>query len=55
MAIIEWAEKLDYLLPKEYLKIELSVRNDSERLMKFKAQGARYKILLEKINENIRL
>lgn len=54
VAIIEWAEKLGFLLPKEYLKIELSVKSDSKRLIKFKAEGSRYVKLLGVIGENIR-
>ncbi len=54
VAVIEWADRLGFLLPKEYLKVELSLRKDLTRLIKFKAQGARYEKLLEKINESIR-
>ncbi|MFH1198991.1 MAG: tRNA (adenosine(37)-N6)-threonylcarbamoyltransferase complex ATPase subunit type 1 TsaE [Candidatus Omnitrophota bacterium] len=54
VAVIEWADRLDYLLPKEYLKVELSLAKDLSRLIKFKAYGARYETLLEKINEDFR-
>jgi tRNA threonylcarbamoyladenosine biosynthesis protein TsaE len=54
IAVIEWADKLGYLLPKDYLGIELFVRGESERLFEFKACGRHYQELLEKIHENIR-
>lgn len=55
IVVIEWADRLKYLLPKEFLKIELWVRNKSQRLLKFSAFGRGYKKLLKKIYENIRV
>ncbi len=54
VTVIEWAERLKYLLPKEYLGLELFIRQNSQRLFKFSAKGTRYKELLGKIYENIR-
>jgi tRNA threonylcarbamoyladenosine biosynthesis protein TsaE len=54
VAVIEWADRLKYLTPKEHLKIELLLGADSKRLIKFTAHGRRYKELLKKIHENIR-
>lgn len=54
ITIIEWADRLKYLLPKEFLKIELFIKTNSKRLIKLKAIGKRYEELLEKIYENIR-
>lgn len=54
VTVIEWADRLRYLLPNEYLKIELFIRSDSRRLLKFTAFGSRYKRLLKGIHENIR-
>lgn len=54
VVVIEWADRLDYLLPKECLRIELFVKSKSNRLIKFSAFGIRYKRLLEEINEDIR-
>jgi tRNA threonylcarbamoyladenosine biosynthesis protein TsaE len=51
---IEWPERLKYLLPKECLKIKLSVRGERERSLEFKAAGKRYCELLEKINADLR-
>lgn len=54
IAVIEWADRLKYLLPGEFLKIELSIRRDPHRLLEFRAKGARYKELLRKIHEDFR-
>lgn len=54
VTIIEWADRLKRLLPKESLKIELFFRTNTHRAMKFGASGTRYKELLAKIREDIR-
>ncbi|MCX5706655.1 MAG: tRNA (adenosine(37)-N6)-threonylcarbamoyltransferase complex ATPase subunit type 1 TsaE [Candidatus Omnitrophica bacterium] len=52
IAVIEWADKLGYLLPKEYLGVKLITRTYSQRLLKFTAYGARYKELIKEVREN---
>lgn len=54
VTVIEWAERLKYLLPRECLKIKLFIKTDSERVFQVIAFGGRYKKLLKKIDENIR-
>jgi len=54
VTVIEWADRLKYLLPQEFLKIQLSIRKDAQRLLKLTAKGSRYKELLRKIHEDIR-
>lgn len=54
VALIEWAGRLKYLLPKEFLKIELSHKARTQRVLEFTAFGAGYKELLKEIYENIR-
>lgn len=54
ITVVEWADRLKYLLPKEYLKIRLSIKSDSQRLLEFSAYGRHYRELLGKIYENIR-
>lgn len=54
VTVIEWADRLKYLLPRESLKIEISFRTNSQRLLEFSAIGSRYKELLGKIHENLR-
>jgi len=54
ITLIEWPERLKFLLPKEFLKIKLSAKAANSRSLQFVARGAGYKRLLGKINENIR-
>jgi tRNA threonylcarbamoyladenosine biosynthesis protein TsaE len=52
--VIEWADRLGCLMPKEYLKVELAIKANKQRLIKFTPVGRHYKELWEKIRENIR-
>lgn len=54
VTVIEWADRLEYLLPKEFLKVELSVKDNAQRLFKFVAFGEHYEEILRKIHENTR-
>ncbi len=54
ITVIEWADRLKYLLPKEFLKIGLSFKTSSQRSLKLVAFGRRYKELVKKIHENFR-
>ena len=53
ITLIEWPQRLKFLLPREFLKIKLVFKARQQRSLSFTAKGARYKKLLEKINENI--
>lgn len=46
VTVIEWADRLKYLLPKEFLSIELAIKGSSQRLLRITAAGERYKRLL---------
>ncbi|MDD5692171.1 MAG: tRNA (adenosine(37)-N6)-threonylcarbamoyltransferase complex ATPase subunit type 1 TsaE [Candidatus Omnitrophica bacterium] len=54
ITLIEWPERLKFLLPKEFLKIKLSAKAANSRSLQFIARGSAYKRLLGKLNENIR-
>ncbi|TRZ95450.1 tRNA (adenosine(37)-N6)-threonylcarbamoyltransferase complex ATPase subunit type 1 TsaE [bacterium] len=54
VSIIEWPERLEQLIPKEYLRIDLKIISFNKRLFRFSCQGKRYKELLGEINEDIR-
>lgn len=54
ITVIEWAERLGCLLPREYLKVNLSIKKDTVRLMEISAFGRHYETLLDKIRENFR-
>ena len=54
VTVIEWADRLKYLTPQEFLKVELFLKPRTRRLLKFSAFGKRYKELLKRIHDNIR-
>ena len=51
--LIEWPERMNGLIPKEHLWVNLEHVDDEEREMKFKASGKRYDELLEVIRHGI--
>lgn len=53
ITLIEWPERLKFLLPKEFLKIKLLPKGKHHRSLQFIAKGLRYKKLLGKISEDI--
>jgi tRNA threonylcarbamoyladenosine biosynthesis protein TsaE len=53
VSVIEWPERLGCFMPPDYLEVELSYRGETNRGLKFKAKGPRYKKILKEINENI--
>ena len=54
VTVIEWADRLKYLLPKEFMGVKLYLKGKSQRSLEFFASGRRYEHLLEKIREDIR-
>ena len=54
VTVIEWPQRLKFLLPKEFLKIKLIVKTKASRLLEFSAKGLRHKQLLEETYEDIR-
>jgi tRNA threonylcarbamoyladenosine biosynthesis protein TsaE len=53
VCVVEWAQRLDGLLPPEYLKIELAAKGGTQRSLVFSALGQRYRKILEKIDAHI--
>ncbi len=49
ICVIEWAEKVMGLLPKERLIIEFDFISENERKLIFKPEGKRYKELVDKV------
>ena len=45
--LIEWPERMERLIPRERLWVQLESMNEDEREMKFKSNGQRYDELLE--------
>ena len=56
LTVIEWAEKIEQLLPKENLKIEIKFKDRYQRTISFIPQGDRFNKFLEELNriENFR-
>lgn len=54
ITVVEWADRLRYLLPKECLKIELGIKTARQRRLRFIPIGERYKDLVKRIHEDIR-
>ena len=52
ISVIEWADKLGRLAPREFLKIQLLVAGKNKRKLKISAEGLKYKKLLEDIRED---
>jgi len=48
VCVIEWAEKMKMLLP-DYLQVDLAVKGENKREIKFSAHTQRYKSLLKKL------
>src|SRR3989338_2492176 len=51
LAVIEWAEKMGDLIPKEYLGIEFMHKRGDDRLIKFAPKGKKYVVLVQKITQ----
>lgn len=49
VTVIEWAQKVEPLLPEEYLRVELEVKGTDKRKIRLIPFGSRYKRLAEKI------
>jgi len=50
VCVVEWAENGLALLPAENLMIEISFRDDTQRCLRFKPSGKRYRKLLSELN-----
>ena len=45
VSVIEWADKIISILPKDFLRIDMSVANRDERMISLLPRGGRYKKL----------
>jgi tRNA threonylcarbamoyladenosine biosynthesis protein TsaE len=53
ISVIEWPERLGFLMPKEYLSVHLDIRDRRKRLISLSGFGGRYKQMLEEIDEDL--
>ena len=49
VSLIEWADKIIEVLPKEFLRIDISIKGENERKIYISPYGKRYKRLSEKL------
>lgn len=49
VTVIEWAERMGELLPKEYLRIDLKIRDRDEREINLTPVGRRYNKLIKNL------
>jgi len=46
VSLVEWADRVENVLPKEHLRITLQITGDTRRRITLKARGARYEALI---------
>jgi tRNA threonylcarbamoyladenosine biosynthesis protein TsaE len=51
VSVVEWAEKGLSLLPEEHLLIEMGYLSDTERSLKFKPSGKRYRRVVSQLKK----
>ncbi len=49
VSVVEWPERLKFLLPAEYLSVQIRIISQNGRQVSFRAFGRRYKRLLDSI------
>lgn len=47
VSVIEWAERLGALLPKEYVSVRFTIRGEQKRLIQISGRGTRAKEILK--------
>jgi tRNA threonylcarbamoyladenosine biosynthesis protein TsaE len=50
VCVIEWAEKMRMLLP-DYLQVNLAIKGENKRELKFSAHEKRYEVLVRKLKK----
>ena len=49
VCLVEWSEYLEYLLPEEYLKLEITIEDNEVRIVKVSGVGDRYRFIEKEI------
>ncbi|MCX5698010.1 MAG: tRNA (adenosine(37)-N6)-threonylcarbamoyltransferase complex ATPase subunit type 1 TsaE [Candidatus Omnitrophica bacterium] len=47
VSVVEWADRLGHLMPKEYLRVNLEVKGENKRKVELVAVGERYEKLIK--------
>lgn len=51
--LIEWADRVKQLIPKDHMWVELEYLTEEHRQMRFKSRGRRYDALLEALRQSM--
>ena len=54
ITVVEWADRIEGLLPQEYLRIELKHDSENQRSIKLKPKGETYLGIIKKFHANFR-
>ena len=49
VCVVEWANFIEYVLPPEYLSISIEIDDDDNRIIRFTAEGEKYREVLDKL------
>lgn len=49
ITVIEWADRMKEFLPKDYLRVDLTIKGENERLINLSPYGERYKEIIRKL------
>jgi tRNA threonylcarbamoyladenosine biosynthesis protein TsaE len=49
VCLIEWADRVESALPREYLRLDLTITGEQTRIVQFAARGPRYELFLEQL------
>ena len=49
VCLVEWSEYLEYLLPQDYLKLDITIIDNEERLVKVSGIGSKYEFIEKEI------
>lgn len=50
VCFIEWSEFIEYMLPSEYLKINITISDNEKRIVNISSKGDRYEKIEKEIN-----
>lgn len=50
VCVVEWAENISYLLPEEYMQIDIEIIDAGRRRLRFQSESPRYSRIIESVN-----
>jgi tRNA threonylcarbamoyladenosine biosynthesis protein TsaE len=55
VCVIEWAERIEALLPPDYLRIDLQTEQNDDRVLTFQQSGVRSRQILDRLTHRLSL